>query len=152
MYKFPAKAGKNVTGKTKDRLFPLGVMDAPAIAMLGYRLWRDYFNANPNVVGSPIQLNGQAFTVVGILPPDFRLPGWADLWLPQGQAGDEITNPVRHGFGVIARLKPGMPASKADAASMWPSIRARPIVVTQDVWARVQPNSFSSGSTNTLQA
>lgn len=89
--------------------------NAPAIAMLGYRLWRDYFDANPNVVGAPIQLNGQAFTVIGILPPDFRLPGWADLWLPQGQAGDEITNPVRHGFGVIARLKSNVTLRQASA-------------------------------------
>jgi putative ABC transport system permease protein len=89
--------------------------NAPAIAVLGYRLWRDYFNANPNLIGSPIQLNGQAFTVVGILPADFRLPGWADLWLPQGQAGDEITNPVRHSFGVIARLKPHVSLRQASS-------------------------------------
>jgi putative ABC transport system permease protein len=87
--------------------------NAPATAMLGYRLWSDYFNANPNLIGAPIQLNGQAFTVIGILPPDFRLPGWADLYLPQGQAGDEITNPVRHSFGVIARLKPNVTARQA---------------------------------------
>src|ERR1700682_3809646 len=54
----------------------------------------DYFNGNPNLIGAPIQLNGQAFTVVGVLPPDFRLPAWADLWLPQTQTGDEISNPV----------------------------------------------------------
>jgi predicted permease len=89
--------------------------NAPAIAVLGYRLWRDYFNANPNLIGSPIKLNGQAFTVVGILPADFRLPGWADLWLPQGQAGDEITNPVRHSFGVIARLKPHVSLRQASS-------------------------------------
>jgi putative ABC transport system permease protein len=89
--------------------------NAPAIAMLGYRLWRDYFNANPNLIGAPIQLNGQAFTVIGILPSDFRLPAWADLWLPQGQAGDEITNPVRHSFGVIARLKPHVTLRQASS-------------------------------------
>jgi putative ABC transport system permease protein len=89
--------------------------NAPAAAMLGYKLWRDYFNANPNLIGAPIQLNGQAFTVIGVLPPDFRLPGWADLWLPQGQANDEITNPVRHSFGVIARLKPNVTLRQASA-------------------------------------
>jgi putative ABC transport system permease protein len=89
--------------------------NAPAIAMLGYKLWRDYFNANPNIVGAPIQLNGQAFTVVGILPQDFQLPAWADLWLPQGQAGDEVTSPLRHGFGVIARLKSGVTVRQASA-------------------------------------
>ena len=82
--------------------------NAAPIALLSHRLWLDYFNGNPNLIGAPIQLNGQAFTVVGVLPPDFRLPAFADLWLPQSQAGDEISNPVRHGFGVIARLRPGV--------------------------------------------
>jgi putative ABC transport system permease protein len=48
-----------------------------------------------------------------VLPGDFRLPAWADLWLPQGQAGDEISNPLRHGFGVIARLRPNVSLRQA---------------------------------------
>ena len=80
--------------------------NAAPIALLSNRLWTEYFNGNPGILGAPIQLNGQAFTVVGVMPPDFRLPAWADLWLPQAQAGDEISNPVRHAFGVIARLGP----------------------------------------------
>ncbi len=87
----------------------------PPIALLGFRLWRDYFGSNPKLIGAPIQLDGQAFTVVGVLPANFRLPDWADLWLPQGQAGDEITNPVRHAFGVIARLKPNASIEQASA-------------------------------------
>jgi putative ABC transport system permease protein len=97
--------------------------NAAPVALLGHRLWRDYFNSNPNLIGAPIQLNGQAFTVVGVLPPDFRLPGWADLWLPQGQAGDEITNPMRHGFAVIARLKANV--SMRQASARLDSIRQR---------------------------
>ena len=80
--------------------------NAPFIVLLSNRLWRDYFNADPKLIGAPIQLQGRAFTVVGVLPSDFKLPSWADLWLPEGMAGDEITNPLRHGFGVIGRLKP----------------------------------------------
>ena len=90
-------------------------VNAAPIALLSHRLWLEYFNGNPNLIGAPIQLNGQAFTVVGVLPPGFRLPAWADLWLPQGQAGDEITNPVRHGFGVIARLRPTVSIRQARA-------------------------------------
>src|SRR5215472_4134604 len=89
--------------------------NAPAIALLGNRLWREYFHADSKLVGAPIQLQGRAFTVVGVLPADFKLPTWADLWLPEGQAGDEITNPVRHGFGVVARLKPGVSGKQAQA-------------------------------------
>ncbi|HEV2688219.1 MAG TPA: ABC transporter permease, partial [Bryobacteraceae bacterium] len=97
--------------------------NAPAIAILGNRLWREYFQADPKLIGAPIQLNGQAFTVIGVLPPDFRLPAWADLWLPQGHAGDEISNPVRHSFAVIARLKPNV--SLRQAASRLESIAQR---------------------------
>src|ERR1700692_4600110 len=80
--------------------------NAAPIALLSHRLWLDYFNGNPNLIGAPIQLNGPAFPVLGVLPANFPLPAFADLWLPQAQAGDEISNPVRHGFGVIARLRP----------------------------------------------
>jgi len=89
--------------------------NAPFIALLSDRLWRDYFNADPKLIGAPIQLQGRAFTVVGVLPPAFKLPSWADLWLPEGMAGDEVTNPLRHGFGVIARLKPAISPRQVQA-------------------------------------
>ncbi|HLK20937.1 MAG TPA: ABC transporter permease, partial [Bryobacteraceae bacterium] len=89
--------------------------DAPRIALLSYKLWQDYFKADPQLIGKPIQLQSRAFLVAGVLPADFKLVPWADLWLAEGQAGDEITNPLRHGFGVIARLKPGVSARQAEA-------------------------------------
>jgi len=88
------------------------------VVLLSYRLWRDRFGGDPGIIGRPIQLNqlpgsalswsAQAFTVIGVLPAGFRLAPWADIWLPEGQAADEATNPVRHAFGVIVRLKPGV--------------------------------------------
>jgi putative ABC transport system permease protein len=89
--------------------------NAPFIVLLSNRLWRDYFKADPNLIGAPIQLQGRAFTVAGVLPSNFNLPSFADLWLPEGMAGDEISNPLRHGFGVIARLKPNISAPQAKA-------------------------------------
>jgi putative ABC transport system permease protein len=89
--------------------------NAPFIVLLSDRLWRDYFNANPKLIGAPIQLQGRAFTVAGVLPSNFNLPSFADLWLPEGMAGDEISNPLRHGFGVIARLKPDVSPRQAQA-------------------------------------
>jgi predicted permease len=84
-------------------------------ALLSFKLWRDYFKADPRLIGRPIQLQGSAFIVAGVLPADFKLLPWADLWLPEGQAGDEISNPLRHGFGVVARLKPGVSSQQAQA-------------------------------------
>src|SRR5882724_5766968 len=63
-------------------------LNAPRIALLSDRLWRTYFHADPKLIGAPIQLQGRAFTVVGVLPADFKLLPWADLWLPEGHAGD----------------------------------------------------------------
>ena len=88
-------------------------LNAPGIAVLSDRLWRSYFHADQKLIGAPIELQGRAFTVVGVLPADFKLVPWADLWLPEGQAGDEIANPVRHGFGAVARLKPGVSLRQA---------------------------------------
>ena len=89
----------------------------PRIALLSFKLWRDYFHADPQLIGKPIQLQSRAFIVAGVLPADFKLLPWADLWLPEGQAGDEITNPLRHGFAVIARLKPDISSRQARRGS-----------------------------------
>ena len=99
------------------RFFEADEKPAP-VALLSYRFWREHFGGDLRIVGAPIQLsnlpgtalswNTQAFTVVGVLPPDFRLASWADIWMTESQAGDENRNPVRHAFGVVARLKPGV--------------------------------------------
>ncbi len=100
--------------------------DASApVALLSYRLWRDQFAGDPKIIGAPIRLsslpgagtnlNAQAFTVIGVLPSGFRLAPWADVWMTESQGADESTNPVRHAFGVIARLKPGVDTRQVSA-------------------------------------
>jgi len=100
--------------------------DASApVALLSYRLWRDQFAGDPKIVGAPIRLsslpgagtnlNAQAFTVIGVLPSGFRLAPWADVWMTESQGADEPTNPVRHAFGVVARLKPGVDTRQVSA-------------------------------------
>ena len=132
-----AEAVRVLTTWASASLFPLlgvqpaagrffGAAEASApVVLLSYRLWRDHFGANPKIIGTPIRLsslpgaatdvNAEAFTVDGVLPPEFPLAAWADVWMPEGQAGDETTNPVRHAFGVIARLKPGVEIRQVSA-------------------------------------
>ncbi len=61
--------------------------------VLSYRLWQRRFNRDPNVLGKPITLNGEAYTVVGVMPPAFKFaPFWAthaELWVPDA-FGDRI--------------------------------------------------------------
>jgi putative ABC transport system permease protein len=90
------------------------VGSAPAV-MLSYHLWQSRFGADPAVVGRAVQLDSQRYTVVGILPAGFQLLRWADLWMPIGQFGDDLTSHVHHDFNVIGRLRPGATVAQAQA-------------------------------------
>jgi putative ABC transport system permease protein len=82
--------------------------------ILSERLWRTCFGADPAVVGKTFRFDGNPFTVVGVMPFDAQFPDWADLWFPKGPLlADELTNPVRHGLGFVARLGPGIGEKQA---------------------------------------
>jgi len=50
------------------------------IAVISYRLWRDRFNSDPAIVGKPIALSSIAYTVAGVMPPEFNYPNGTDVW------------------------------------------------------------------------
>src|SRR5262245_27381674 len=79
-------------------------------------LWRRRFGGDPQVMGRTLTLGGQSRTVIGIMPPGFRIRGEADLWLPLALNVTEHLNrkqSVR--VRVIARLKPGVTPEAATA-------------------------------------
>jgi putative ABC transport system permease protein len=89
----------------------ISATDLPTTAILSDKIWRTRFSSDPAIAGKSIRLNGQAYTVAGIMPPDFAFPDWADVWLPNGPLmADGLTNPVRHGLGFVARMRPGVTA------------------------------------------
>jgi len=93
---------------------------ANTAALLGYGLWVRGFGGDPQVVGKAIELDKQAFTVVGVLPPGFRgQSGTADVWLPMRAAAKFVptvlTHPNDHWFQVLARLKDGVSLAQAQA-------------------------------------
>jgi predicted permease len=60
---------------------------APPTAVMSYRVWRDMYGSDSSVVGAGYQINGHAFTVIGVAPPGFfgaKLSdsGMPDFWLP----------------------------------------------------------------------
>jgi len=88
----------------------------PRSMLLSDRLWRRQFHEDQGIVGRTVDFNGATFTVVGVMPAEAQLPDWADLWLPPGPLlGDELTNPVRHALGFVARLRPGISQEQARA-------------------------------------
>ena len=92
--------------------------------LLSDRLWRNRFAADPHILGRTIVLNAEPYAVVGIMPPGTEHPGneyhgvahgkTVDVWSPFTFRG----NPNQRGshfLEVIARLKPGVTASQAQA-------------------------------------
>jgi putative ABC transport system permease protein len=83
------------------------------VVILSHRLWQSRFGGDPGVIGRTITLDNQRYTVTGVLPGDFRLLRWADIWMPIGQYGDDLTEHIHHAFVGIARLKPGVTLAQA---------------------------------------
>jgi putative ABC transport system permease protein len=53
--------------------------------VLSHDLWVNYFKADPHIVGRVVSLDSAAPTVIGVMPPGFAYPEWAQLWRPLGQ-------------------------------------------------------------------
>jgi hypothetical protein len=54
-----------------------------AIIVLGHRLWQRRYGARPQVIGTPIRVNGRPTIVVGVMPPEFDVPPGTDAWVPR---------------------------------------------------------------------
>ena len=67
----------------------------------------------PDAVGSPIALNGEAYTVVGIMPSDFNFPLETEVWVPLPFSSAERNDRGSHDLAVIGRLKPGTLVAQA---------------------------------------
>ena len=50
--------------------------------VLGHDLWKTRFGGNPDIVGQRVKLDGELYTVVGILPSGFDYPEKAEVWTP----------------------------------------------------------------------
>jgi predicted permease len=76
----------------------------PPVVVLSYGLWTSAFHSDPRIIGKSIQLKGEPYTVVGVLPRGALTPSMADLFTPlqPAETGEcEGTN-----CGILVRLKP----------------------------------------------
>lgn len=85
------------------------------IVVLSYKLWKSTFGGDPHIVGQDIELNGQAYSVVGVMPPTFSKPQSVQLWTPLVWDPIERTVRASHDFFAVARLKPGVSIEQAQS-------------------------------------
>ena len=89
----------------------------PPVLLLSYSLWQSRLGGDPNAVGKTITLDARNFTIVGVLPPNYRTPDKTDVLLPIGVwAGDNSSSKKRDDRGdmiVIGRLAPNVSLESA---------------------------------------
>jgi putative ABC transport system permease protein len=85
------------------------------VVVLSYRFWRDHFGSSRDIVGRSINLDGQNFLVAGVMPLEFRVPDYAQMWTPLAWTDKERVVRGEHHYIVMARLKTGTDLKEAQA-------------------------------------
>jgi len=138
LYSWPSRENLSVTGEAA----PVTVMDVQAnffstvgveplvgrtfatgedtagqnrVAVLSYSAWQQQFGGHREIMGKNIELNGQAYTVVGVMPRWFTLGPSVRVWTPLDMSAKNLAPRRAHRWQAFARLKPGVTASQASA-------------------------------------
>lgn len=94
---------------------------APKVAVLSDGFWRSAFDSNPTVLGRRIELDGEPYTIIGVMPRAFRFPYPAtQLWLPLALRPAELSEMGRADkwLQMIARIAPGVTRKQATSRLM----------------------------------
>jgi putative ABC transport system permease protein len=85
----------------------------PAV-ILSYGFWQRRFGNDPGIIGKPLTLNNQSFTVIGIAPQGFQYGAEADVTVPIGLSTERFRiRGADPGISVVARLKPNLSQEQA---------------------------------------
>jgi len=89
---------------------------ANRVVVLSYSLWQSRYGADRNILNRDILLNGEKHSVVGVMPASFQFFAKdVRLWVPIALDQEDWANRGGHYLTVVARLKPGMSVSQAQA-------------------------------------
>ena len=84
------------------------------VVIISHGLWQRRFGSDMNITGKPLTLNGESYTVVGVMPSHFQFPSReAELWVPIAFDSKEAANRARHYLQVVARMKPSVTLQQA---------------------------------------
>jgi putative ABC transport system permease protein len=84
------------------------------VAVLSHTLWQNRFGADPSVIGRTVQLNGRAYTIIGVMSAGFSFPNRATLWRPL-PIDPATLDRGPHYLNVVGRLKSGVTLAQAQA-------------------------------------
>jgi len=85
------------------------------VALLSDAFWKKQFGARAGIVGASLRLNGEPYTVIGVMPAWYRAQADADLWVPLNMAKDNLGPRGNHQWRALGRIKNGVTLAQARA-------------------------------------
>ena len=89
------------------------------VVILSDKFWRSHLGAAPDAVGRTLTLDGEAYTIVGVMPARFSVKAWGvtgrEIWVPIAYTDAQRAVRDNHNDAVIARLKAGVTVERAQA-------------------------------------
>jgi predicted permease len=134
-----------VFGVPPERGRVFGASDQPGrerVVVLSHRLWARRFGADPAVLGRDVRMNGQPYTVVGIMPARFDFTSDSEeLWVPIAFTPERKANYDENYLRVVARLRDGVTRQQAgqDLATLAAGLRQRHPRENRERTFQVQP-------------
>ncbi len=138
--------------------------NANPVVVLSYSYWKSRFASSHDIVGQTVLINGHTMTVVGVAPENFDSaiggyrPGvfipisMIEVAMPWRAPLDDLNNRHSVWLTVVARLKPGMNATQAEAAlgPLWHSLRANEFALSKDKSERWRKNFLDNSHIKVL--
>jgi predicted permease len=134
--------------------------NANSVLVLSYGYWKTRFGASPNVVGQTVLINGHTFTILGVAPQNFDSviggykPGvfipmsMVDIAIPWMTPNRNLTNHASVWLTLVARLKPGVSATQAQASlgPLWHSLRVNEFALYKSTSERFRKSFIDKSS------
>jgi putative ABC transport system permease protein len=117
------------------------------VAVLSHRLWLQHYGGDPGVLRQTLPTPHGPLTVIGVMPPGFVAPVWADLWLPlealppSGRYALSQRN-LHADSQIMGRLAPGMSPERAEAEMATIAARLAAAYPDDSEWTRVSLSSL----------
>jgi putative ABC transport system permease protein len=114
---------------------------APAVVILGYQVWQDRYEGDPAVVGRSVRANGEAATVIGVMPRGFAFPINQEVWMPLRENPLEIRRGEGTTLEVFGRLRDGVgeEAAQTEMSGIAQALAAEYPATNKGIGAVVKP-------------
>jgi putative ABC transport system permease protein len=92
------------------------IENGPNVVIISDDFWRQHLNGRPDVLGDTIPIDGNLYTIVGVMPKMFRHPYRANLWVPLALPANSPTQGTNHYLYGVGRLRKGLTIAQAEEA------------------------------------